>query len=517
MSKLKQLSGLDASFIYLDTDRASTGGTMIYVYDQSTIPGGGHLRFKEILKHIESRTATSPIFRQKLKQVPMSLDYPYWVEDENFRIENHVFHVALPKPGDWRQFCIMASRLTTPHFDFNRPLWEMYVVEGLDNIDWLPKGSFAILTRMHHAAVDGTAAAQLTWALHDLDARGKKPGLGGEHETEGVRAPSQFEMATRAWWNNATSPMRLARPLSRLLPKVGGRLRKEVQKRTVARVEEHTSGTKVPTTRFDGRVSPFRVFTTSRFQLDELKGIRKAVEGSTINDVVTTIISGALRRYLDHNGELPRDTMVAMMPVNTRSGPDAEPGANNITFMGAAIGSDIADPKERLAYVTEQTARSKSIVNAIGASDLTDLNKHIPASLLAATGKLISRIGLDAGGTGKRLFNMAISNVPGPSVPLYLQGAKLKFWSIVAPCTDGMGAVFAITSYDREIYICPTACREIVPAPEFLAQCLEESYAELLAATGAKPKRKPAKRPLKKKTTAKKPVRKNPAGRKAAN
>jgi len=154
---------------------------------------------------------------------------------------------------------------------------------------------------------------------------------------------------------------------------------------------------------------------------------------------------------------------------------------------------------------------------AIGASDLTDLNKHIPASLLAATGKLISRIGLDAGGTGKRLFNMAISNVPGPSVPLYLQGAKLKFWSIVAPCTDGMGAVFAITSYDREIYICPTACREIVPAPEFLAQCLEESYAELLAATGAKPKRKPAKRPLKKKTTAKKPVRKNPAGRKAAN
>lgn len=162
MSKLKQLSGLDASFIYLDTDRASTGGTMIYVYDQSTIPGGGHLRFKEILKHIESRTATSPIFRQKLKQVPMSLDYPYWVEDENFRIENHVFHVALPKPGDWRQFCIMASRLTTPHFDFNRPLWEMYVVEGLDNIDWLPKGSFAILTRMHHAAVDGTAAAQLT-------------------------------------------------------------------------------------------------------------------------------------------------------------------------------------------------------------------------------------------------------------------------------------------------------------------------------------------------------------------
>ena len=147
------------------------------------------------------------------------------------------------------------------------------------------------------------------------------------------------------------------------------------------------------------------------------------------------------------------------------------------------------------------------MVEAIGANDLTDINKHIPASLLAATGKLISRIGFDAGGTGKRLFNVGISNVPGPNVPLFLQGAQLKFWSIVAPCTDGMGSVFAITSYDKEIFISPTACREIVPDPGFLAQCLDQSYDELYAATvptrkrrgrkkaaAAKPKRKAAAR-----------------------
>ena len=159
MFGLKQLSGQDASFLYLDTDRASTGGTMIYIYDQSTV-AQGNLRFKQILKHIESRIDISPVFRQKLKQVPFALDYPYWVTDDNFRVENHVSHVALPQPGDWRQFCILASRLTRPHFDMDRPLWEMYVVEGLDNVDWLPKGCFAILTRMHHAAVDGTAAAE---------------------------------------------------------------------------------------------------------------------------------------------------------------------------------------------------------------------------------------------------------------------------------------------------------------------------------------------------------------------
>lgn len=442
------------------------------------------------------------MFRQKLKSVPLSLDYPYWVDDENFRIENHVFHVALPKPGDWRQFCILASRLTRPHFDMNRPLWEMYVVEGLDNIDWLPKGSFAILTRMHHAAVDGTAAAQLTWALHDLDVGGNQPGAGAQGKTQTARAPSHVEMAARAWWNNTTSPMRLVRPLSSLLPKVGEKLGKMARQSVDSSVEEHAS-TPVPMTRFDEPVSPFRVFASTGYKLEKFKEIRAAVPGSTINDIVVTIIAGALRRYLDHHRELPKETLVSLMPVNTRPKPDAEPGSNNITFMTAAIGTNIEDPKERLAFVHEHTSRSKSMVEAIGANELTDLNKHVPASLLAATGKLIARIGLDAGGTGKRLFNVAISNVPGPNVPLYLKGAHLKYWSIVAPCTDGMGAVFAITSYHKEIFISPTACREIVPDPGFLTDCLLASYKDLVAATVPTKRqrtRKAAKKVVKKAT-----------------
>ena len=221
MFGLKQLSGQDASFLYLDTDRAGTGGTMIYIYDQCTVPTGT-LRFKQILKHIESRIDTSPVFRQKLKQVPLALDYPYWVTDEDFQVENHVSHVALPKPGDWRQFCILASRLTRPHFDMNRPLWEMYVVEGLDNVDWLPEGCFAILTRMHHAAVDGTAVAELTWGLHDLSPEGDSAGKVVTRQN--IREPSNLEMATRAWWNTATSPLRLARPVSHILPAVGNKL-----------------------------------------------------------------------------------------------------------------------------------------------------------------------------------------------------------------------------------------------------------------------------------------------------
>jgi WS/DGAT/MGAT family acyltransferase len=478
MSGLKQLSGQDASFLYLDTDRASTGGTMIYIYDQSTVPAG-KLRFKQILKHIESRIDVSPVFRQKLKQVPLALDYPYWVTDENFRVENHVSHVALPKPGDWRQFCILASRLTRPHFDMNRPLWEMYVVEGLDNVDWLPKGSFAILTRMHHAAVDGTAAAELTWGLHDLSPEGDSIDKVQTRQT--IREPSNLEMAGRAWWNNAVSPLRLARPVSHILPAVGNKLLQLARDRLSPAVEEHAAATAVPKTRFNGRVTPHRVFTSTRFSLDEFKALRKPVPGSTINDLVVTLIGGGLRHYLDHHGELPQDPMVAAMPVNTRDAGSTQTGAENqITFMAAAIGSHIEDPVERLRYVQEQTASSKTALSGIGAKDLTDLNKHAPAALLAAAGKMISTVGFDSAGTGKRLFNVGISNVPGPTVPLYLQGAQLKFWSIVGPLADGMGTIFAVTSYNGELFIAPTACREIVPDPEFLGECIERSYQEML-------------------------------------
>jgi diacylglycerol O-acyltransferase len=478
MKDFNQLSGQDATFLYLDTDRASTGGTMVYIYDQSTVPAG-KLRFKQILKHIESRIDISPVFRQKLKRVPFALDYPYWVTDENFRVENHVSHVALPKPGDWRQFCILASRLTRQHFDMDRPLWEMYVVEGLDNVDWLPKGCFAILTRMHHAAVDGTAAAELTWGLHDLSPKGDSADRVVSREK--FREPSGLEMAARAWWNTTTSPLRLARPVAHILPAVGNKLLQLAGDRLSPSVEEHAADTPVPKTRFNQRVTPYRVFTSTRFELDQIKALRKPVPGSTVNDLVVSLIGGGLRHYLDHHGELPTDSMVAAMPVNTRESGSTQSGAENqISLMAAGIGSHIADPVERLRYVREQTSSSKTALEGIGAKDLTDVNKHVPAALLAAAGRMISTVGFDTAGTGKRLLNVAISNVPGPTVPLYLQGAELKFWSIVAPIADGMGALFAVTSYNGELYICPTSCRDIVPDPEFLAECIERSYQEMV-------------------------------------
>jgi diacylglycerol O-acyltransferase len=381
-------------------------------------------------------------------------------------------------------------------------LWEMYVVEGLDNIDWLPPGCFAILTRLHHAAVDGTAAAELTWGLHDLSPQGDDNKTTSAHHA--IRSPSNLEMAGRAWWNNATSPLRLAKPISHILPKLGRRLLDRKAQHLSPGLEKHQGGASVPKTRFNGRVSPHRVYTCTRLPLEEFKSLRALAPGCTINDLVVTIIGGGLRKYLEHHGELPEASLVAAMPVNTRSKGGTESGAENqIAIMAAAIGSHIADPVERLQYVFEQISKSKTALAGIGASDLTDINKHAPAALLAAAGKMISTVGFDTGGTGKRIFNLAISNVPGPPMPLYLRGAQLRFWSIVAPLADGMGTMFAVTSYNGEIFICPTGCRDILPDPEFLEECVAKSYQEILACVPKKPTTK------RKRTAARKKARSN--------
>ena len=165
---MRQISGGDAFYLFTDKESRHQHISALYIYDPSTAKEKP-LRFKTILRHIEDRLGASPIFRQKLVRVPFNLDYPYWINDPDFDLEYHVRHIALPKPGDWRQLCILLSRLHAQSLDMTRPVWETYVIEGLDNIDFLPKGSFAMLTKIHHVAIDGVGAADLTMGLHDTE------------------------------------------------------------------------------------------------------------------------------------------------------------------------------------------------------------------------------------------------------------------------------------------------------------------------------------------------------------
>ena len=171
---MDQLSPQDSQFLYMESEDNLTHVTSISVFDQSTVPGGKVVRFKDILAHIEGRLHMSPLFKRRLVHVPLELDFPYWIDDEHFDLEYHVTHGRLPEPGDWRQFCIHMARYHSRPLDMNRPLWEMFVVEGLDNIDGLPKGSYAIATKIHHAAVDGTAIIDFFGAMADIDNKGNR-------------------------------------------------------------------------------------------------------------------------------------------------------------------------------------------------------------------------------------------------------------------------------------------------------------------------------------------------------
>ncbi len=468
---MQQLAAHDAAFLYSDTAHSNSNVSLIHIYDQSTAPGG-KVRFKTILAHVESRLHRSPVFRRKLKRVPLELDYPYWVEDEHFDLEYHVRHIALPKPGDWRQFCIQASRIHARPLDLNRPLWEIYVIEGLDSFLDLPAGSFALLTKIHHAAIDVEHGSEITNLLHDIT-----PAPPPEEPPEPwfpEPAPGTIALLCRGVANTVTSPLRLAAPVTRAVRRVAPAALSLAGNILLRRQS-------LPVTRFNSVVSPHRVFETRRFTLDEFKSIRALVKGATVNDVVLAVCGGALRRYLETEDELPPASLTAIAPIYIRDA-DAAPGSRpEVSWLHVKLGTDLADPVERLRAIHAQTRASDALARAIGARELTDIGRHTPASTLALTSKLLGRVAL---GMGRRapLANCTITNVPGPTVPLYLCGARMTYISAIMPIADGMGLVFAVTSYDGRIVISPTSCRELVPNPEAFAQCIRDSFQEYLAA-----------------------------------
>ncbi|MGI9284858.1 MAG: wax ester/triacylglycerol synthase domain-containing protein, partial [Pseudomonadales bacterium] len=338
----------------MESEHNLTHVTSVVIYDPSTVPGRKTVRFKDIIAHVEQRLHMSPLLKRRLVRVPLELDYPYWVEDEYFDLEYHLRHGRLPAPGDWRQFCIHMARYHSRPLDMKRPLWEMFVVEGLEHIEGLPKGGYAIATKIHHAAVDGASMIKFFGAMADRDNKGTPAlSLDAVKPTPSPQ-PSLLDMARRAASSNLRSPLRITDALMRAAPGVY----QAVQSALKTRKDDKHS---IPETRFNGTVSPHKMFDATVFELDDLKAVRPAVPGCTINDVVLAICSGALRKYLLHHRELPADPLVAWVPINARPGgaSDTDAPGNNITAMTTAIYTNTEDPLARLRSIMESTRRSK--------------------------------------------------------------------------------------------------------------------------------------------------------------
>ena len=490
---MQQLSGLDSTFLYLETGNTPMHIGSMAIYDQSTAPKG-HVTFKDILEFFEKRLHKARSFRQRLAKVPLGLDRPYWIEDPDFDLEFHVRHIALPKPGDWRQLCIQAARLHARPLDLTKPLWEAYVIEGLDNVEGVPKGSFALVMKIHHAAIDGVSGAEMAAAIHDLspDAEVEEP----LDEWAPERLPTGVEMLTRSAIRSAQAPFKFGKLLYRSVPAlarvIGGLTTKQLK------LSGH-----VPRTRFNGKVASHRVFDGRQFDLDEVKAIKNSQPGTTVNDVIVSVCGGALRKYLESKNELPVESLVAMAPMSVRSSDQRESAGNLVTAMSLPIRTDIADPLERLLAVNEESIQAKKLTHTMGPDLAADAAEFLPTTVSALVARTYSNSGLPD--RAPPIFNTVITNVPGVNVPLYSMGSRMVASYGLGPIVHGLGLFQPVLSYNNKITISAVSDRNMMPDPAFYMECLQKSYDELKAATIGKPKPKkaPSKKAARKAATGK--------------
>ncbi len=471
---MEQLSPLDTAFLNLETGNTPMHVGALCIYDVSTVPGGA-LGFKDILRYFENRLHKIPSLRYRAVEVPMGLDYPYWIADPDFDIEFHMRHIALPQPGDWRQLCIQVARIHSRPLDMGRPPWEMYVIEGLDNIDGVPKGSFAVVTKIHHSLVDGVFGTQLMAAMHDLGPN-VKPGLPDKPWIVD-RIPTGVELLSRAALNGMKNVAKKGKALTNhILPGTFG-LAKNLLTQKPRDVFSSNMLFRAPKTRFNQPVSVHRVFEAVDFDLNEIKAIKNAVPNITVNDVMVCIVAGALRRYLKTKGELPDESMTAMIPINVREEQTQGVQGNKISFMFPKVFTDIADPLKRLEAIHTAISNGKHDNESSSGSLFLDTAQLLPTTVTNLALRTLLKYHLTS--YLKTLFNTVITNVPGPQFPLYFAGAKLVQFHGTGISYDTMGLFHIIFSYNKRISISLTCCRNMMPDPAYYADCLRYSMKEI--------------------------------------
>jgi WS/DGAT/MGAT family acyltransferase len=497
---MKQMQGLDTVFVAMERPVAPVHIGSVLIYDPSTAKDG-FVRFKDILSFIENRLHMSDTMRQKMVKVPFGIDYPYWVQDSNFDIEYHIRHVALPKPGDWRQLCILAARIFARPLDLSRPPWEFTVVEGLDNIPGVPKGAYAILTKVHHAAIDGVSGVDLMNVLHTMtpDTDGPLPPDRWRPEAD----PSQIGMFARGYVSNLINPFRQAKAMRNAVPGMvktaKGLLKKEFDFKALLNT---------PNTRFNGTVSPHRMFDSRTFALKDIKSLRALSDGAKLNDVMLSITGGAMRLYLERYDELTEHSLTTMAPISVRSESEKDTMGNQVSAMFVPVGSHIPSARERMKYVTEETVKAKGFTNAMGARQMTEMAKLAPAPMMNIGAQLYSR--LKIADYMKPSVNTVVTNVPGPPVPIYSTGAKLVGLHGMLCLVDGVKLGHVVHSYVDEVTLAFTACRSAVPDPDFYSECIQASFDEHMDALkemAKLEKAKQAKAAAKAKTKSKSPAK----------
>lgn len=455
---MERLTGLDAGFLYMETPTLHMHTLKIAVVDPSSVPGGySFQRFKDVL---EERLHLLPPFRRRLVEVPLRVHHPVWIEDPAFDLAHHVRRVGCPLPGGMREFAELVSDIASRQLARHRPLWEIWVVEGLEG------GKIAFVAKIHHSVADGVAAASL---LANVAADLTDTGSGVPWQPEAI--PDRRELFRDAVRDLA----RELRGLPRLLRSTLGNMR-SLRRRRGETLEPPPLPFQTPRTRFNAALTPHRLFTMSTLSLEDVKRVKNAF-GTTLNDVVLAVVAGALRRYLTERGELPDRPLVAGVPVSTAAEPDRL-GGNRVSNMFTSLRTDVADPVDRLRAIHEVTKTAKEFHNVLGAEMLRDWSEIAPPRPFAWFMRTYSRRALAS--RHRPPINLVVSNVPGPRTALSIADAGIVALYSMGPILEGIGLNVTVWSYVDSLNFGLVSCPELVPDLWALTDALGDELAELV-------------------------------------
>lgn len=484
---MEQLSGLDAGFLSLETSTQYGHVSSIIVVDPAD--GSGDV-YADVRRVFQERLHLMPVYRRKLVSVPLGLDLPYWADDPDLDLGFHIREIGLPAPGGDRQLADQVARIVARPLDRTRPLWEWYVISGLED------GLVAILTKVHHATIDGASGVELLSVLLDTEPGGREVAPPSEPwRPEPV--PSRPALVAMTAASLATRPRKAIRfqvQVVRTLAELSGN---PVVRQTVraavpglrrlrvlppsSRPPQPVLPTRpAPRTPFNRSISPHRRFAFRTLALADAQAVKRAFD-VTVNDVVMAVGAGALRRYLLDHDALPDEPLVAMVPVSVRTEDDRGAYTNRVAGVVSPLHTHLEDPVERLLAIHESMAAAKDIQRAIPATMLTDATQFAPPALAAQAARLVTTTKI-----ADRLnppVNLTISNVPGPRQPLYLSGAAMRHFYPVSTIVEGQGLNMTVQSYLGNLDFGLIACRKLVPDLWDLCDHLADAMDELTKAT----------------------------------
>ena len=476
---LKQISGQDATFLY-----AESPSSPMHIGSLTIIEGS--INFEDFKANLASKLHMVPKFRQRLINVPFDLDYPYWIDDPNFDVDLHLDHVKLPDPSNWKTLREITASIFSRPLDLRRPLWSITFIEGINEIDQLPKGSVAIIIKTHHVMIDGSSGVGIMGILFDKDKETKNDVVKASIPYDPEPLPDDFRLLLESSKKFLQDPLKIPKIISETAYTYmrQGATKKLIKKKRVKNKRF------VPKTIFNDNVSPKRTWGTAILAFDRIYALRKTT-GATINDLIIAMCAGAIRRYLQGRDKLPAQSLVANVPISTRNKSDKQEMNNQISNMLIQIGTHIEDPLKRLDFIQDQTEQGKVRHQAIGAKTLSKLSDSVPFGLANLAAKAYNKYNIKD--LHRPPFNVTITNVPGPSGALYLKGHKVVSVFGLTPVLDGFGLIIAAFSYNGQVTITATSDAKTMPDADKFSRYIRESANELEKLIKNKPKIKESK------------------------